>query len=124
MGRLEVADRKDVLIPKLYDEKLSPKDYAHTTCFSSGYLSQTNASWRSERPVINLKKCTACMQCYMYCPDASIYKIKNPLEDSKHEELVQVDLDFCKGCGICVEVCRFGSIRMVEEACEFREDLI
>ncbi len=29
---------------------------------------------------------------------------------------VAVDYDFCKGCGICSKMCRFGAISMVDEA--------
>jgi len=28
----------------------------------------------------------------------------------------EIDLDFCKGCGICVEECPCGAIEMVPEA--------
>jgi Pyruvate/2-oxoacid:ferredoxin oxidoreductase delta subunit len=27
----------------------------------------------------------------------------------------EIDLDYCKGCGICVEECPSGAIRMVPE---------
>ncbi|WP_165043158.1 4Fe-4S binding protein [Adlercreutzia sp. ZJ138] len=29
---------------------------------------------------------------------------------------VAVDYDFCKGCGICVRMCRFGALRMIPES--------
>jgi len=33
----------------------------------------------------------------------------------RSEEAVMVDLEFCKGCGICAKECRKDAIDMVEE---------
>jgi pyruvate ferredoxin oxidoreductase delta subunit len=33
----------------------------------------------------------------LYCPDSSII--------SREKEMVGIDYDHCKGCGICVQVC-------------------
>lgn len=69
-------------------------------------------SWRVERPVIDLAKCTpakkgkaACHLCWLYCPDAVVTKDIEP----------KIDLEFCKGCGICAEECPTQAISMVEE---------
>jgi len=69
--------------------------------------------WRTERPVIDLEKCTSCLLCWMFCPDSSIL-----LENGK---VVGVDYDHCKGCGICAKECppRVSAITMVPEA-DFR----
>lgn len=85
-------------------EKLS--GYPDTVCFEAGHLVTKNAGWRSERPVIDTARCVGCMQCYMYCPDGVIYK-----KDNK----AAIDYDFCKGCGICVKMCRPQAIRMEAE---------
>jgi len=68
--------------------------------------------WRVERPVIEHEKCLAaqagkpvCMQCWLYCPEAVVTKTVP----------VMIDLDFCKGCGICAAVCRGSAITMVPE---------
>lgn len=70
--------------------------------------------WRTSRPLVDAAKCTAskskkmvCMQCWTYCPEAVIPK----------EVPIRIDLDYCKGCGICAEVCPSGAIRMVSETC-------
>ncbi len=70
-------------------------------------------SWRVERPVFDYSKCTpakrqkeSCFLCWLYCPDAVISKEIEP----------QVDLEYCKGCGICAEECPTGAISMVEDA--------
>ncbi|NIM46071.1 MAG: 4Fe-4S dicluster domain-containing protein [Nitrososphaeria archaeon] len=62
--------------------------------------------WRTHRPVVDKDKCTRCLICWIYCPDAAIRKV---------EKVVEIDYDFCKGCGICAEECRIGAIEMVEE---------
>ena len=68
--------------------------------------------WRNLRPVIDRQKCTpsqlnkpACFQCWLYCPEAIISKTT----------LVQVNLEYCKGCGICAQVCPTQAINMVSE---------
>lgn len=70
--------------------------------------------WRTFRPVINwdktqtMKACTKCLTCWLYCPDAAMIAIEG--------EFKGVDLDHCKGCGICAEVCPIKCIAMVEES--------
>jgi len=46
-------------------------------CFSCGY-------------------CNLCGNCWVFCPDIAI---------SQKEERYEIDYDYCKGCGICVEEC-------------------
>jgi pyruvate ferredoxin oxidoreductase delta subunit len=74
--------------------------------------------WRSSRPVIDQGKCTpakqdkpACFLCWLYCPDAVISKTV-PLG---------INLEYCKGCGICAHVCPVHAITMVDEE-EFRSE--
>lgn len=70
-------------------------------------LEYKTGTWRIEKPVIDQSKCIECLLCWIYCPDMSIKRI-----DDKR---VEVDYEFCKGCGICAEVCPPKAIRMVEE---------
>lgn len=51
--------------------------------------------------------CNLCFQCVSSCPEACIR-----LDDEKNG--VSVDLDFCKGCGICAYECPRGIIAMEE----------
>ncbi|MDD4496341.1 MAG: 4Fe-4S binding protein [Eubacteriales bacterium] len=69
-------------------------------------LYNKTSSWRNIKPVIDGKRCTGCMICWKYCPEAAI-KIagKNPV----------VNYDYCKGCGICANECPRSSIEMVVE---------
>lgn len=70
--------------------------------------------WRGKRPVLAVaEKCSAvklgtvnCQLCWVYCPDGCIERGIGPV----------IDLDHCKGCGICAEVCPTGALEMVPEA--------
>jgi len=64
--------------------------------------------WRLRRPEIDQGRCTKCLICWLYCPDASVVWGEGGG--------VRIDYDYCKGCGICGAVCPVKAIRMVEEA--------
>lgn len=70
-------------------------------------LANKTGTWRIYFPVVDKNKCTACNICYLSCPDGCISgnKIK------KYE----CNLDYCKGCGICANVCPGKAIIMREE---------
>ena len=68
--------------------------------------------WRDMRPVIDYKKCIpsvknrpACYLCWLYCPEGVV----------KAGTRVEIDLNYCKGCGICAEECPPRAISMVRE---------
>jgi pyruvate ferredoxin oxidoreductase delta subunit len=71
-------------------------------------------SWRSFRPVHDREKCIDCLDCWYVCPDGAILT-----EDKK---FVGFDLDHCKGCGLCAEICppKVNAIEIKPES-EFRE---
>jgi pyruvate ferredoxin oxidoreductase delta subunit len=64
---------------------------------SSNSFTASVADWRIEKPVFNKDYCIDCQFCWIYCPDMSII--------ARDKKMVGVDMDHCKGCGICVEVC-------------------
>ncbi|MFH1849663.1 MAG: pyruvate synthase subunit PorD [archaeon] len=70
-------------------------------------IKNKTGGWRTLRPEWDEKKCTQCMICWQFCPDACI-----PDKGGKRSE---TDLDFCKGCGICEDVCPVKAIKMVKE---------
>jgi pyruvate ferredoxin oxidoreductase delta subunit len=55
------------------------------------------ADWRIEKPIFAKDFCIDCQFCWIYCPDMSII--------ARDQKMIGVDMDHCKGCGICVEVC-------------------
>ena len=63
--------------------------------------------WRSMRPVWDAEKCKQCMLCWMHCPDSSI--------EVAEAKMTGIDYDHCKGCGICVEECKFDALKMISE---------
>ncbi len=63
--------------------------------------------WRSQRPVLDKDKCIKCGMCWIYCPDMAY----NQTEDGYFE----VNLEYCKGCGICANECPKDAITMVPE---------
>ena len=63
---------------------------------SSSFVASV-ADWRISKPVFNKDFCIDCQFCWIYCPDVSIV--------ARDKKMIGVDMDHCKGCGICVEVC-------------------
>ncbi len=66
--------------------------------------------WRSFRPILDKDKCINCLVCWIYCPDNAI--------KAKDGKIEGIDYEYCKGCGICEEVCppKIRAIRMEKEA--------
>lgn len=73
---------------------------------AAGILVDINAGWRTYKPLIDINKCSNCLQCWLLCPDGVIGKDKKRLE---------IDYDYCKGCGICAYECPKKAITMVKE---------
>jgi 2-oxoacid:acceptor oxidoreductase delta subunit (pyruvate/2-ketoisovalerate family) len=63
-------------------------------------------NWRILRPVVDQDKCTLCMNCWAGCPDACI---------TVENDRIVHDLRYCKGCGICTEVCPVEAVARVPE---------
>ncbi|MDR3155547.1 MAG: FAD-dependent oxidoreductase [Holosporaceae bacterium] len=51
--------------------------------------------------------CFHCYNCYGYCPENAIKKLP--------DGSLEVDLNYCKGCGICAVECPCGAIKMMQE---------
>jgi pyruvate ferredoxin oxidoreductase delta subunit len=64
--------------------------------------------WKSFTPVRDVKKCTKCLLCNIYCPDGAIHW------NAKTGD-IEFDLNFCKGCGICANECPTKAIVMKVE---------
>ena len=74
-----------------------------------GGLDESNALFEARR-CLSCGTCFACDNCYAVCPDNAVIKLDPP-----GSYAYAFDLDYCKGCGICVEECPAGAIEMEPE---------
>ena len=93
---------------------MGTRDCKHICDESSPSIGEAGITgeWRTSYPVIDQKKCTpakqnkpACFLCWLYCPDAVVSKTIP----------VQINLEYCKGCGICAQICPTKAITMIDE---------
>ncbi|MGA2319215.1 MAG: NAD(P)-binding protein [Solirubrobacteraceae bacterium] len=70
-------------------------------------LDETNALFEARR-CLSCGNCFGCDNCYGVCPDNAVLKVDEG-------DGYAFDLDYCKGCGICVEECPCGAIEMIPE---------
>jgi pyruvate ferredoxin oxidoreductase delta subunit len=63
--------------------------------------------WRTQKPIVDANKCTRCYQCEIFCPGICIRV--------EAESGAVIDYDYCKGCGICADVCPARAITMIPE---------
>jgi NADPH-dependent glutamate synthase beta subunit-like oxidoreductase len=71
-------------------------------------LNEGSALYEARR-CLSCGNCFSCDNCYGVCPDNAVLKPGPPGEP------YAFDLDYCKGCGICVAECPCGAIEMVPE---------
>ena len=69
----------------------------------AGVLTEGNAGWRVRRPVVDHDRCIKCQLCWVYCPEGVI------------DRNIEIDMNFCKGCGICANECPKKAITMADE---------
>ena len=72
-----------------------------------GGLDEATALYEARR-CLSCGDCLECDNCYGVCPDNAVIKL-GP------DQRYAIDLDFCKGCGLCVTECPSGAIAMVPE---------
>ncbi len=85
------------------------KKYKVTTSISyptQGAMGKTG-SWRVFKPVFDKKKCVKCLRCWIFCPESSIKR--------KKDGTINIDYEYCKGCGICATECNVKAISMERE---------
>ncbi len=72
----------------------------------AGILTEPNSGWRVQRPVVDAAKCSKCLMCWVLCPEGVIGK-----ETGK----IEIDMNYCKGCGLCAHECPKKAIIMIRE---------
>ena len=73
---------------------------------TDGAMGKTG-SWRTMKPVFHKDKCVKCLRCWIFCPEGAVKKNK--------DGTVTIDMDYCKGCGICANVCKVKALKMERE---------
>jgi len=72
----------------------------------TGAMGKTG-TWRIFRPILNKDKCVKCLRCWIFCPEGAIIR--------KEDDSVEIDYNYCKGCGICARECKVKVITMERE---------
>ena len=72
-----------------------------------GSFDETTAQFEARR-CLSCGNCFECDNCYGVCPDNAVIKLGPG-------QRYQFNLDYCKGCGLCVSECPCGAIRTVPE---------
>ena len=78
-----------------------------------GGLDESNALYEARR-CMSCGNCFSCDNCFGVCPDNAVLKLGEAAENANVNGYA-IDLDFCKGCGLCVAECPCGAIEMVPE---------
>ncbi|HEX9033845.1 MAG TPA: NAD(P)-binding protein [Streptosporangiaceae bacterium] len=72
-----------------------------------GGLDEGNALFEARR-CLSCGNCFECDNCFGVCPDNAVIKLGPG-------QRYEIDLDYCKGCGMCAAECPCGAIEMVPE---------
>ncbi len=63
--------------------------------------------WRVFKPVVHEDRCIKCWLCWLYCPEEVISEGENGFPE--------INYSYCKGCGVCADVCPKDAIEMVPD---------
>jgi 2-oxoacid:acceptor oxidoreductase delta subunit (pyruvate/2-ketoisovalerate family) len=92
--------------PKKVRSKLDAARRAETFAEVVQGLDEGTALFEARR-CMSCGNCFGCDNCFGVCPDNAVIKLAN----GKYE----INLDYCKGCGICANECPCGAIDMIPE---------
>lgn len=102
-------------------EDLNVSHFVHVARNSDGHLSpeasrsgfaevnvglSRDAALAEARRCFNCGVCNRCELCLIFCPDVAIRRRPNG-------QGFEIDLEYCKGCGVCVAECPRGAMAMV-----------
>ena len=72
-------------------------------------VSGKTGTWRVIKPIFINEKCVKCMLCWLYCPESAIDIV------NRKDAFISINYDYCKGCGICSDVCPVRAIELKPE---------
>ena len=93
---------------------MGTRDCRHICDESSPAIGEAGKTgdWRDAFPLVDEGKCIpakqskpACFLCWLYCPEAVVSRTVP----------IKIDMEYCKGCGICAEICPAHAIAMLSE---------
>jgi len=64
-------------------------------------------NWRISKPILDKDRCVIFLRCWIFCPEAVIWRNK--------DDSVDIDYEYCKGCGICANVYQLTAIKRVRK---------
>ena len=65
--------------------------------------------WRTSKPVFDRELCVLCKKCIDSCP-LGIIEFINEIDKTS-----SFQYEYCKGCGVCSNVCHKHAISMIQE---------
>jgi 2-oxoacid:acceptor oxidoreductase delta subunit (pyruvate/2-ketoisovalerate family) len=68
-------------------------------------------TWRTSTPKYSKETCIRCLRCWFSCPEGCIDRLEDDYE--------KWDYRYCKGCGICADVCPVKAIEMIRGVYEW-----
>lgn len=80
------------------------------------FCSTETGTWRILRPIIDDERCVYCGSCEKHCPTGvvTVHREETTLKKTPNG-MVAIDYTYCKGCGICANICPKDSISMIDE---------
>jgi pyruvate ferredoxin oxidoreductase gamma subunit len=61
-------------------------------------------TWRTQSPMYIKEKCVRCLRCWWSCPEGTIKR--------QADDYMRWDYRYCKGCGVCANICPASAIEM------------
>jgi NADPH-dependent glutamate synthase beta subunit-like oxidoreductase len=95
--------------PRTIQPQLEQARRASTFDEVVGGLDESTALFEARR-CLSCGSCFACDNCYGVCPDNAVIKL-----EPGGAYAYAFDLDYCKGCGLCMQECPCGAIEMQPE---------
>jgi NADPH-dependent glutamate synthase beta subunit-like oxidoreductase len=122
-GRIEVPEeRPDVIddlsrlnlryfkhAPRTHDMEREPEERVRSQKIEVRLGYSEEMAVREADRCFSCGVCNGCDNCWVVCPDTSIVR------DERKNGHYSVNLNYCKGCGVCVQECPTGCLEFVPE---------